>query len=103
MDATYLLDAQRLADLKAYLNVEGSADDALICQLFGAAVEYLEGAGIPPSGDSHLYDLAVNALVLSYYDDLRLSGEDPGRRAEAPGLRRIINQLKLSGYPQEGA
>lgn len=92
------MEAERLTALKAYMQVEHDEDDGLIMGLYEAAVEYLAGAGVQPpsSGPTALYDLAVNGLVLGYFDEMRLTGEDSGKREEAPGLRRIINQLKAS-------
>lgn len=84
---------EKLTAVKAYMRIDGDADDAVIKAMYKAAVIYLENAGIKePSGDSSLYNLAVWSLTLHYYDHR----DAVGNEASFPtGLRPIINQLKL--------
>ena len=86
---------EKLAAVKAYMRIDGDADDAVIKALYCAAVLYLKNAGIDgPQEDSTLYNLAVWSLTLHYYDHR----DSVGNEASFPtGLRPIINQLKLMG------
>ena len=88
-------EAAQLAAVKAYMRVDGDADDAVIKALYKAAVRYLKNAGIEePSGDPSLYNLAVWSLTLHYYDHR----DAVGNEASLPiGLRPSINQLKFLG------
>lgn len=83
----------RLAACKAYMRVDGEAEDALITALLDAATEYLTGAGIYRTADNAArYDLAAQGLALYYYDHR----DAVGTEAEMPrGLRPLIAQLKL--------
>lgn len=83
----------RLAACKAYMRVDGEAEDALITSLISAAAEYLTGAGIYRTADNAArYDLALSALTLYYYDHRGAVGTE----AEIPrGLRPVLTQLKL--------
>lgn len=86
---------EKLAAVKAYMRIDGDADDTIIKAMYKAAVRYLKNAGIEePSGDPSLYNLAVWSLTLHYYDHR----DAVGNEASFPtGLRPIINQLKLLG------
>ena len=85
----------QLTAVKAYMRIDGDADDAVIKAMYKAAVSYLKNAGIEePQGDSALYNLAVWSLTLHYYDHRDAIGNE----ASFPtGLRPIINQLKILG------
>ena len=86
---------EKLAAVKAYMRIDGDADDVTSKALYKAAVLYLENAGIEePSGDSSLYNLAVWSLTLHYYDHRDSVGNEAGIPT---GLRPVINQLKLMG------
>lgn len=89
------LDAAKLTAVKAYMRIDGDADDTIITALYSAAVLYLKNAGIEaPSDDPSLYNLALWSLTLHYYDHR----DAVGNEASFPtGLRPIINQLKLMG------
>lgn len=91
---------EELAQVKAYMRVDGDEDDAIITALYQAAALYLGNAGIqPPTGDRALYDLAVRSLTLHYYDHR----DAVGNEAEFPvGLRPIINQLKIIAAAEIG-
>ncbi len=79
---------------KIYMRVDGNDDDELIASLMTAAKAYLDGAGIPaPQEASSLYNIAVHALTLNYYDHRDAVG---GETPFPAGLRPIINQLKHS-------
>ena len=84
----------RVADVKTYCRIDGEAEDALLCALIETAKDYLAGAGIPePEKASPRYLLAVEALVLHYYDYRGLT-EAPAPSA-IPGISNLIVQLKL--------
>ena len=89
------MSKEKLAAVKAYMRIDGDADDTIIKAMYKAAVRYLKNAGIEePSGDPSLYNLAVWSLTLHYYDHR----DAVGNEASFPtGLRPIINQLKLLG------
>ena len=87
----------RWENLLAYCKLTELADDpevqALIPGLYRAAVSYLNAEG--RDGTDERYTLAVNGLVLHWYDhrgDI-ITGTIV---SEIPlGLRQLINQLKL--------
>lgn len=67
---------------------------AAITTLYSAAVEYMTAAGITRGDDNGTrYDLAVNALVLNWYDN-RGAGGDKTLTEYPIGLRALIDQLK---------
>lgn len=92
-----------MAQLLAYCKLTELADDPevalLIPVLYDAAVGYMENAGVAaPELDTPRkaqYDLCVNYLVLSAYDqrDASLVG---AAAAENPMFRHLLNQLKLT-------
>lgn len=91
--------AAALSACKNYMRVDGDEDDELIRQvLMPAAKEYLRNAGIPePEETNPVYNLAVFALTLHYFDHRDAVGDES---AMPTGLRPIINQLKHIGdYP----
>lgn len=70
--------------------------EALLDSLRRAAVTYLDNAGCSgtvSAQDTALYDQAVKALVLHWYDNRNAIAYN---RSMVPlGLREIINQLKM--------
>lgn len=85
---------EALEACKQYMRVDGDHDDTLITSLMAAARLYLQGAGIEePAENAWLYDMAVHALTLHYYDH---RGEEGGDSPLPAGLRLAINQLKHS-------
>lgn len=92
------VSAERLAACKAYMRVDGDAEDTLIASLLTGAEEYLTGAGIYRTADNAArYDIVVHGLTLYYYDHR----DAVGTEAEMPrGLRPVINQLKLDAQAQ---
>lgn len=98
-----ILRDERKASLLAYCKLTELADDpevqALIPTLYDAAVGYMTNAGVavPESGTARAaqYDLAVNYLVLDWYE--RRETTIPGAVvADNPAFRRLVNQLKLT-------
>ena len=95
------LDDVRRASLMAYCRIDALEDgDRLLLEtLYDAAVSYMDQAGVsePKEGTPRRsqYDLAVNYLVLSFYDqrDTVITGTIV---ADNPAFRRIMNQLKLT-------
>ena len=85
----------QLAAVKAYMRIDGDADDAVIKAMYKAAVLYLKNIGIEePSEDPSLYNMAVWSLTLHYYDHRDSVGNEAGIPT---GLQPIISQLKLTG------
>lgn len=85
------MTTEALAALKAYCHVDHDDDDALLTSLHGAAVSYLDNAGIcAAEAPAELYTLAIHVLVLEWYNG---EGINSG---VSIGARQIINQLKLS-------
>lgn len=100
------LSEERMASLLAYCKLTELADDpevqTLIPALYDGAVEYLADAGIqePEEGAALArYDLIVNAMVLSDWDNR--GAEQPEDLRDNPAFRRRINQLKLCRPPDE--
>lgn len=97
--AAPMLTSEELAAAKAYLRVEGDAEDGVVTACVLAAREYLDRAGIstpgPKSSRRPLYDLVCHAMALGSYDlrDPVITGTIV---AENPQLRRMIVQLKLT-------
>lgn len=95
------LKAERKAALLAYCRIDelDAGEAALLESLYGAAVAYMEQAGVsePAEGTPRRaqYDLAVNYLVLNSYDqrDPIVTGTIV---ADNSAFRRIMNQLKLT-------
>lgn len=82
-----------LAAVKVYMKVDGSEDDAVITTIWEAAKLYISGAGVkaPASGTSNpLYDLAVWALTLHWYDNRDALAE----QIVPSGYDRMLGQLK---------
>lgn len=95
------LTDERRAALLAYCRIDelDAGEAALLESLYGAAVAYMEQAGVsePAEGTPRRaqYDLAVNYLVLNSYDqrDPIVTGTIV---ADNPAFRRVLNQLKLT-------
>lgn len=86
-----MTDAE-LKELKLYMHVDHDDDDIVIKRTWGAAVEYLEGAGISRS-TSNLAWLAAAGLTLHWYENPAFTGTDISMPV---GVRSAINQLKLT-------
>ena len=97
-----LTDARRKA-LLAYCRIDTleEGEEALLETLYGAAVSYMEEAGVREPQEGTLrraqYDLCVNALVLDGYD--RRGARTEGGVSDNLALRRMITQLKLTEPP----
>lgn len=97
------LSPARLEQLLAYCKLTELADDpevaALVPVLYGAAVGYMDSAGVslPEEGTPRRaqYDLCVNYLVLDSCER-RETAMVATVVADNPAFRRLINQLKLT-------
>ena len=102
------LNGERLASLLAYCRIEEpTAEELLTLEgLYDAAVGYMETAGVsePEAGTARRaqYDLCINHQVLTAYDQ-RGEAQAGTAIAENPAYRRMLNPLKLSEAPLEGA
>lgn len=86
-----MTDAE-LKELKLYMHVYHDDDDTVIKRTWGAAVEYLEGAGISQDGRNLVW-LATAGLTLHWYENPAFTGTDTSMPV---GVRTAINQLKLT-------
>lgn len=93
-----------LAPVKAYAKTNDE-DDTLVMSLIDAAEQYLCNAGVEPGTVPYsLYELAVKGIVLHWYDN-RAAVDAASPLDFEPGIRTVINQLKLVGgtsYDLEG-
>ena len=95
------LTAKRKAALLAHCRIAelDAGEDALLASPPGAAVSYMEQAGVSEPADGTprraQYDLAVNYLVLNSYDQ-REPAVSGTIVSENPAFRRHLNQLKLT-------
>lgn len=86
--------AVTLEAVKGYCRIDGGFEDELLLSLIDAAKAYLDNAGVPePEGDVPIYDLAVKALVLEFYEHRGLT--ESGGMSSIRGLDNAIVQLKL--------
>lgn len=94
------LTEARKAALMAYCRIDELAEgeDLLLKTFYESAVSYMAQAGISePEADSPRraqYDLCVNALVLTDWDNRDMASADS--ICENPAFRRRLNQLKLT-------
>lgn len=86
--------AATLTALKRHCHIDHNDDDQQLEQLYAAAVEYMDGAGVPTpaagADNAARYQLCVFSLVNDWYDGTATTG------ACTVGLRQLINQLKAS-------
>lgn len=91
-----MLGDDRLKEIADYCRVD--ADDAQLPGFVGAAVEYMEGAGVrePEDGSPRFarWLQCVKYLTLDLFD--RRDAAVEGSLAPNPAFRRMLNQLKLS-------
>lgn len=80
-----------LEEVKAYLKVDGTDEDAEILGLINAAEAYLINAGVIKDETNKLYKLAVKMLVVNWYENRQPIGKADKL---AFGLDSIITQLK---------
>ncbi|BAD74817.1 MULTISPECIES: head-tail connector protein [Geobacillus] len=82
-----------LNEVKNYLRIDGSEDDAILTLLIDGAKEYLKNAGVPES-DSALYKLAVMLYVALHYEN-----RDPSAKMDKLNFafESIVLQLKDYG------
>ena len=87
------MDAATLTALKAHCHVDHDDDDEQLRFLYGAAVEYLTGAGIDEGAEE--FRFTAFSLVLEWYDGAPIG-------TVTVGLRQLINQQKLNTAAQTG-
>lgn len=86
--------AVTLEAVKSYCRIDGDFEDELLLSLIDAAKTYLDNAGIPePEEDWPLYELAVKAIVLEFFEHRGLT--ESGGMSTIRGLENVIVQMKL--------
>lgn len=88
-----------ISELKEYLKVDGTEDDALIKGLQSAAENYLTNAGCIKDYNNDLYKLAVMLLVSHWYENRQIEQIGGNINKLSFSLQSIIAQLK---YCQPG-
>lgn len=88
--------AVSLAEVKAYMRVEGNADDAEISALIRAAEQYIEGAVGTVNKENPVYIQIVKALTLHYYDNRGVVVTSTLVTDIPFGLRSMMNQLRYT-------
>lgn len=85
-----------LEPVKAYAKTNDEDDDQVM-SLIDAAEQYLHNAGVDPGSVPYaLFELAVKGMVLHWYDN-RASVDTSSPPDFEPGIRAVINQLKMTG------
>ena len=87
------MDAATLKALKAHCHVDHDDDDDKLRFFYGAAVEYLSGAGIDEGSEK--YRFTAFSMVNEWYDGAPIG-------TVTVGLRQLINQQKLNTAAQTG-
>lgn len=87
-----------LADLKAYLRVDGVEEDGLIIGLQLSSERYLANAGIRKDYSNELYKTAVYMLSSHFYENRQFEQVGNHVARMSLSLDTIINQLR---YNQE--
>ncbi len=82
-----------ITELKEFLRIDGTDEDALIKGLQTAAEEYLTNAGVNIDYTKQLYKLSVKILVNHWYDN-RMINTDKSVGSISYSLSAMINQLK---------
>lgn len=80
-----------ILEIKKYGNIEHDEDDSLLEELKLTAEEYLDGAGIKNNYTKHRYKLAIKILVIHWYDNRNVQGEE---KTLPYGLKSLIEQLR---------
>lgn len=79
-----------LAEVKAYLRIDGSDEDDLLQSLIASAEAYMAKSGVPELPEDPTWKLLRNVLVLHFYDR-RDSPDIPA------GARSLLLQLRHVG------
>lgn len=91
------LSQEELDAAKAYMRVDGDADDSVVKECLLGARAYMTGAGIslPAAGTLRRasYDICAHRLALDDYDGRK--GVIHEKAEENPAFRRRFNQLKF--------
>lgn len=85
------MDYELLNKIKEYGKIESNEEDDMILQLIEAAKDTLNASGVPRDTEGKLYELAVERLVMHYYENR----EEAAASQQVPmGLNWMINHLK---------
>jgi uncharacterized phage protein (predicted DNA packaging) len=80
-------------EIKSFLRIDGTEEDALVTALQLGAEEYLDNAGVIKDYTKELYKLAVKLLVGHWYEHREIVGKSDKL---AFSLDSIILQLKYT-------
>ncbi|AHM56405.1 hypothetical protein EAL2_c11070 [Peptoclostridium acidaminophilum DSM 3953] len=86
-----------LEELKNYLRVDGTEEDALLGSIQIAAEKYLENAGIAKDYTNDLYSIAVKLLVTHWYENRNAVVVGSISKNMEFSLSSIMAQLKYCG------
>jgi len=85
-----------LGEVKQWLRIDFSEDDALLTTLIGAAEEYLKNAtGIEFKGTNNLAKLFCMTLIADWYENREMIGKESERIR--PIINSILTQLTYGG------
>lgn len=82
-----------IEEMKNYLRIDGSEDDALLDTLIEVAKEDLTASGIT-NQETNRYKLAAMLLVANHYEERRPEIIGTSTAKNSYSLERIISQLK---------
>ncbi|WP_061567404.1 head-tail connector protein [Geobacillus stearothermophilus] len=84
-----------LDEVKTWLRVDFSDDDALLSTLIGAAEQYLENAtGVEFDENNHLAKLFCMTLIADWYENREMIGKATDQTR--PIIQSILTQLTYS-------
>lgn len=87
------METDYLTSVKQYGKIDWNDEDELIKMLIDAARETLAAAGVPSTADSALYRLAVQRLVMHYYENREEIGTSS--TTVPMGMNWMIEHLRL--------
>lgn len=85
-----------LAEIKAFLRVDGTDEDALIATLQLAAEVYITNTGVTKDYANALYELAVKLLIIHWFDNRAIETTGPNFRKVSFSLECMISSIKYN-------
>ena len=90
-----MITAERLDAIKRYCRIDYDEDDAQLTAFAEASDGYLTQCGITRDGHEAMYDLIVQAMVLTQYEGRCADNAAAALAAVPPIVRQMVTQLKL--------